>query len=173
MTDRQRIALFIFILGALVLGIALTIGQELSDRSLRIAWLASNDNVAVAGYELLREGAVIGRSTEPASEVKGLAPGREYCLEVRAFDAAGLRSPSSSQACARTPDLTPPTVPGRPADGSRALRRVRQVETVIDARHERLAGAGEWPAFTITAQPQIFVGLYFAGSIRVVQLDEI
>lgn len=83
----------------------------LSDRSLRIAWLASTDNVGVAGYELLRNGAVIGRSADPASEVKGLAPGREYCLEVRAFDSAGLRSPISQQACARTPDLTPPTVP--------------------------------------------------------------
>jgi chitodextrinase len=76
-----------------------------------MVWLASSDNVAVAGYEVLRDGAVIARSTEAAAEVKGLAPGREYCLEVRAFDAAGLRSPHSSPACASTPDLTPPTVP--------------------------------------------------------------
>ena len=90
---------------------ALASATPLSDRSLRIVWLASSDNVAVAGYEVLRDGAVIARSTEAAAEVKGLAPGREYCLEVRAFDAAGLRSPHSSPACASTPDLTPPTVP--------------------------------------------------------------
>jgi chitodextrinase len=84
----------------------------LSDRSLRVAWLPATDNVGVAGYEVLREGVVVARSTEPAAEVKGLAPGRDYCVEVRAFDAAGHRSPHASPACARTPDLTPPSAPG-------------------------------------------------------------
>ena len=83
----------------------------LSDRSLRIVWLASTDNVGVGGYEILRDGAVVSRSMEPAAEVKGLAPGRDYCHEVVTFDAAGNRSPHSTPACAHTPDLTPPSVP--------------------------------------------------------------
>jgi chitodextrinase len=84
----------------------------LSDRSLRVIWAASTDNVGVAGYEVLLDGLVVARSTEPAAEVKGLAPGRDSCVEVRAFDAAGHRSPHASPACARTPDLTPPSAPG-------------------------------------------------------------
>ena len=83
----------------------------LSDRSLRIVWLASTDNVGVTGYEVLRDGAVISRSLELAAEVKGLAPGRDYCLEIQALDDAGNRSPRSTPACTRTPDLTPPSVP--------------------------------------------------------------
>lgn len=83
----------------------------LSDRSLRIVWLASTDNVGVTGYEVLRDGAVVSRSLELAAEVKGLAPGRDYCLEIQALDAAGNRSPRSTPACTRTPDLTPPSVP--------------------------------------------------------------
>lgn len=90
---------------------SVALATPLSDRSLRVAWLPSTDNVAVAGYEILREGGVIARSVEATAEVKGLLPGRDYCLEVRAFDSAGHRSPPSSPACAHTPDLTPPTVP--------------------------------------------------------------
>jgi chitodextrinase len=88
------------------------VATPLSDRSLRVAWIASTDNVGVAGYEVLREGLVVARSTEPSAEVKGLAPGRDYCVEVRAFDAAGHRSSHASPACAHTPDLTPPSAPG-------------------------------------------------------------
>jgi chitodextrinase len=91
---------------------SLAAATPLSDRSLRLAWLAASDNVGVAGYEILRDGAVVARSSEPAAEVKGLSPGRDYCFEVRAYDAAGHRSPHASPACAHTPDLTPPTVPG-------------------------------------------------------------
>jgi chitodextrinase len=83
----------------------------LSDRSLRVVWGASTDNVGVAGYDVLRDGNVVTRSLESTAVVSGLSPGRDYCVEVQAFDAAGLRSPLSAPACAHTPDLTPPTVP--------------------------------------------------------------
>jgi hypothetical protein len=91
---------------------SLVSASPLSDRALRVTWLAATDNVGIAGYEILRDGAVVGRSAEPSFELKRLLPGRDYCVEVRAFDPAGLRSPISEKGCGHTPDLTPPTVPG-------------------------------------------------------------
>ena len=48
-----------------------------------------------------------------------------------------------------------------------------QLQSVIDARHEGLAGGGKWTALSVAAQSQVFVGLDLAGGVGVVQLDEI
>ncbi len=82
-----------------------------SDRAVQLHWKESTDNVRVAGYEVLRGGEVVALSELPRAEETGLLPAREYCYTVRAYDWAENRSPESATACAKTPDLTPPTVP--------------------------------------------------------------
>ena len=82
-----------------------------SDRSVRLQWEESSDNVGVAGYELLRDGQVVATSEGSSAEESGLLPAHDYCYAVRAYDRAGNRSPPSALTCARTPDLSPPTVP--------------------------------------------------------------
>ena len=102
---------------------ALAAAEASSDRSLRVTWAPSADNVGVTGYEVLRDGVVVAQSGEPVGDVNGLSPGRSHCLEVRAFDAAGHRSASSEKACASTPDWSPPTTPsGLIASGTSASR---------------------------------------------------
>jgi chitodextrinase len=86
------------------------------DRRIDLRWADSTDNVGVAGYEVLRAGKPVARLGAVASHADGgLQPAVEYCYAVRAFDAAGNRSPASAPACATTPDLTPPTIPENPA----------------------------------------------------------
>ena len=87
------------------------VARAASDRVVQLHWKESTDNVRVAGYELRRGGEVVARSEVPRAEEAGLAPARDYCYTVRAYDWAGNRSPDSSSVCARTPDLTPPSVP--------------------------------------------------------------
>ena len=59
--------------------------------SISLAWTASTDNVAVAGYGLYRNGS--SRSSAAASATfSGLACGSSYTLSVDAYDAAGNRS---------------------------------------------------------------------------------
>jgi chitodextrinase len=72
--------------------------------------------VGVTGYDLLRGDRVVAR-TEAATAAReaGLQPAKHYCYAVRAHDRAGNTSVLSTKACATTPDLTPPTPPGRPA----------------------------------------------------------
>ena len=87
-----------------------------SDTEIEVRWGASTDNVGVTGYEVLRSAEVVARTETGTSwRDAGLRPGRKYCYAVRAHDLAGNTSPLSAKACASTPDLKPPTPPGRPA----------------------------------------------------------
>ncbi|WP_041453256.1 hypothetical protein [Anaeromyxobacter dehalogenans] len=74
-----------------------------------ISWSPSHDDVAVAGYELLRDGAVVARASAGVTHAleAGLAPGREHCWSVRARDAAGNASAAAGPACAHTADAPP------------------------------------------------------------------
>jgi chitodextrinase len=86
------------------------------DREIHVRWGASEDNVGVAGYDVSRDGQAHVRGAKDTSlRDAELHPGVRYCYAVRAVDAAGNRSPASQPACATTPDLTPPSAPGRPA----------------------------------------------------------
>ncbi|GEJ58538.1 fibronectin type III domain-containing protein [Anaeromyxobacter diazotrophicus] len=88
------------------------VASATSDKSVQVLWQASTDNVRVEKYELLREGDVVAESSAAWADEHELRPGVRYCYAVRAVDPAGNRSAKSATACAVTPDLTPPTVPG-------------------------------------------------------------
>ena len=78
-----------------------------------LAWMASTDDVAVTGYEVLRGGRVISQASRPQASDRGLAPLTDYCYQVRALDAAGNRSKPSEEVCIRTPDPRAPAGPTR------------------------------------------------------------
>ncbi|HEY1178806.1 MAG TPA: glycosyl hydrolase, partial [Phytomonospora sp.] len=61
-----------------------------------LAWSASTDNVGVTGYEVLRGGTVIGSTASRTYTATGLSASTAYSFAVRAYDAAGNRSPASS-----------------------------------------------------------------------------
>jgi chitodextrinase len=95
------------------------------ERQVVITWDAATDDVGVAAYEVVRDGAVVARVAGRAVTDSGLSPGQSYCYSVRALDAAGNASPAAGPACAATPDLTPPTAPAAvaaAADGEHAVR---------------------------------------------------
>lgn len=81
--------------------------------SLSLAWTASTDNVAVAGYDVYVNGTNVGATTSTSYKLTALSCGVQYTLGVDAFDAAGNVSGQSTttgttSAC---PDTTPPTAP--------------------------------------------------------------
>ncbi|WP_438290927.1 fibronectin type III domain-containing protein [Streptomyces sp. HUAS TT7] len=102
--------------------------QASSATSVHVMWQPSTDNKAVAGYEVLRDGAVVKRvpADRSMTDVDGLAASTAYRFTVRARDAAGNLSSPSVPAAVTTPaatpdDKRPPTAPahlaGR-ADGT-------------------------------------------------------
>ncbi len=76
-----------------------------------LSWSAATDQVGVAGYQVWRGAAEVARTTELRWADPGPMSSAESCYAVRAFDAAGNASPPSEQACARTPDTSPPSAP--------------------------------------------------------------
>ncbi len=84
--------------------------------STTLSWSASTDNVGVSGYEVLRNGSVVGTTSGTSYTASGLSASTAYTFAVRAYDAAGNRSATSSSVNVTTSggggDTTAPSTPG-------------------------------------------------------------
>ena len=79
-----------------------------------LAWEGAADDVGVAAYEVLRDGAAVARTPYPVYLDSPLAPGAAHVYAIVAIDASGNRSAPSSAATARplaAPDTTAPPTP--------------------------------------------------------------
>ncbi len=89
--------------------------------STNLSWTASTDNVGVTGYDVLRNGVVIGSTTTATTfAVTGLVASTTYTFNVRAKDAAGNISANSNTVSVTTTaasDTTAPTAPTLSASG--------------------------------------------------------
>jgi parallel beta-helix repeat protein len=79
--------------------------------AVELAWSASTDNVAVAGYTIYRDGTAIATVEATASTFKDMtaSPSTTYAYAVDAVDGSANRSPQSAAVEVTTPD--PPPVP--------------------------------------------------------------
>jgi chitin-binding protein len=67
-----------------------------TESSVNLMWNAATDNIAVAGYQVSRDGVVIGTTNKLVLTDSGLQPGSSYRYVVRAVDGAGNVSPASN-----------------------------------------------------------------------------
>lgn len=72
--------------------------------SVSLSWTAASDNVGVAGYDVLRNGALVGTTTGTTTSFTdtGLLAATAYSYAVKAFDAAGNVSSASAAVTATT-----------------------------------------------------------------------
>ncbi len=70
--------------------------------SVTLTWNAATDNVGVAGYDVLRNGAPVATSATTSYTDTGLAPDTTYTYSVRARDAAGNTSPAGPAITVKT-----------------------------------------------------------------------
>jgi hypothetical protein len=82
-----------------------------------LSWGAATDNVAVAGYQVVRDGTVVPGTVPGLTWTDtGLVPGSTHTYAVRAIDTAGLTGPSTGTISVTTStppvDTTPPSAPG-------------------------------------------------------------
>ncbi|MFZ2990410.1 carbohydrate binding domain-containing protein, partial [Ideonella sp.] len=90
----------------------LTLGA-VTPSSIAFSWQASTDNVAVALYEVYRDGGLMGTTTVPNWVANGLALNTSYTFTVKAKDGTGNVSAASAGLTARTAtDTTAPSAPG-------------------------------------------------------------
>ncbi|MEO8380449.1 MAG: right-handed parallel beta-helix repeat-containing protein [Acidobacteriota bacterium] len=87
--------------------------------SLNLAWDAASDNVAVTGYTVYRNGAVVATVSAPGWTDPAVNEALLYTYQVQAFDAAGNRSALSatlSMAWSASNGGTDTTAPTAPAN---------------------------------------------------------
>jgi len=80
--------------------------SAVSPSQIDLRWAPSTDNVAVAGYQIYRNGQGVGISTTDSYSDTGLTANTTYTYSVAAIDAAGNRSSQSSGAAETTFALT-------------------------------------------------------------------
>ena len=68
-----------------------------------LTWIASTDNVGVAGYQVIRNNAVLASTAGLTFSDAGASPNTSYSYTVRAYDAAGNYSPISNSIAVTTP----------------------------------------------------------------------
>ena len=78
-----------------------------SESLVEISWTASNDNVGVTGYNIYRDGALLGNTASTSYTDNTVAACTEYTYTVTALDAAGNESTPSEGLTVSTctPDL--------------------------------------------------------------------
>lgn len=98
----------------------LVAANAISLTQIDLAWNASTDNVAVAGYNVYRNGILVDTIVNTSFSDIGLNPDITYCYSLASYDAAGNKSAQSdSQAwCIKTGSLTPSAPSGVVALGS-------------------------------------------------------
>lgn len=94
--------------------------SNLTDRSVTIAWSPATDNVRVAGYQIFRDGTLVGTGSGTQFNDSGLTPSTAYSYQVLAIDAAGNQSARSAAVAitTRAADTTVPSAPGTPSIGT-------------------------------------------------------
>ena len=87
-----------------------------SPTSVDLTWSASSDpESGVAGYNIYRDGAIVGSSTATSFTDNGVQASTTYSYQVSAINGDGLESARSAPLSVTTPspgDTSPPTVPG-------------------------------------------------------------
>lgn len=99
---------------------SLTSAAARSATEVDLSWSASTDNVGVAGYQILRNGAAIasvGAATLSYADTR-VGPAATYAYTVKAFDAAGNYSTASNSVQATTPAASISGACPAPASGA-------------------------------------------------------
>src|SRR5207253_1352182 len=85
-----------------------------SASQIDLTWSAATDNVAVTGYRVYRDGALVTSPVGASVSITGLSASVPYSFTVAAFDAAGNVSAPSAPLSVTTPppvDSPAPTTP--------------------------------------------------------------
>jgi fibronectin type 3 domain-containing protein len=85
-----------------------TVAGSRTGTTVNLSWSGATDNVGVTGYQVFRNGTLVGSPTASTFSDSGLAIGT-YSYTVKAVDAAGNVGPASNVVTITVPDAVAPT----------------------------------------------------------------
>jgi chitodextrinase len=71
--------------------------SNITSTSVTVAWTASTDNVAIAGYRVFRNGSQVGTTATISYTDTGLSPSSTYVYTIEAYDGSNNASAQSQQ----------------------------------------------------------------------------
>lgn len=92
--------------------------SNLTATSVTVTWTAATDNIAVTGYDIYRNSALVGSSSTASYNDISLAPNTTYSYTVKAKDAAGNVSAASAALSVTTPNAATATIHYKRTDGN-------------------------------------------------------
>jgi len=104
-----------------------------------LTWVAASDDVGVTGYDVLRDGSVLGSTASTSWTDTAVAAGQTHIYAVRARDAAGNIGPTASLTV-QVPDTTAPSSPS--GLKAQALTRPPRVSLTWTASTDNVAVVG-------------------------------
>lgn len=104
--------------------------EGVSATTVRLTWLAAEDNIATRGYIIYRDGVEVGTTTELTYDVQELAPSTSYSFTVQAYDVANNKSTISDSLSGTTLTPTVLVVDKTGADG--AFTTIQQALDVVN-----------------------------------------
>ena len=72
------------------------VASNTTQTTVDLSWTAATDNVGVTGYDVYKDGSLLGSTTNTSAQVTGLTANTTYTFYVKAKDAAGNVSNSSN-----------------------------------------------------------------------------
>ncbi|MDX8143868.1 discoidin domain-containing protein [Lentzea sp. BCCO 10_0061] len=124
--------------------------------SVSLQWTAASDNIGVTGYDVLRNGSVVGTPTGTTFTDTGLASGTAFTYTVKARDAAGNLGPASNSVQATTlPPAPGDTITVVAAGDIASLTNTEHYETAklidqIKPNHVLTVGDNQYDSGTLT-----------------------
>jgi chitodextrinase len=114
-------------------------GRLSTNSSIALTWPAATDNVGISGYEVWRDGSLLGNTTQSSFTDTTCVQGKAYSYRVAAIDTSNNRSAlSPATAPIAVPDVTAPTAPTNwlapPPHGGRSCSGGRQQPTTSASR---------------------------------------
>lgn len=117
--------------------------QANAANKVTISWVASSDNVGVAGYWITRDGTAIAKITSGVQHIDTtVLPGTVYGYRVMAFDAAGNNSAVSALANVTTPAAADTQAPSVPTNVVAKAINQSQINISWSASTDNIAVAG-------------------------------
>lgn len=90
---------------------ARVVASDVSPTGLTLGWTSAQDDVAIDGYVVRREGVDAQRVDGTSVRVDGLSPWTQYRFTIHAVDPSGNVSAAGLSIALRTPDASPPVWP--------------------------------------------------------------
>lgn len=91
--------------------------SNITANQVQLDWTASTDNIGVTGYQILRDGVVVGTAKGTTYSDSGLKPATSYSYQIKATDRAGNVSLGSASLAVKT--IEGPEVPSNEWDATK------------------------------------------------------